>query len=138
MKELQQIIERYESDLEQLNLDVAAIAGWTDIKSWDNSPQSKVGKKTFVGTNAAHPELGHFVPNYVGSIDAIAKVLELMDIDWSTSSRGYALHLCTPKDGKPFLIETYGQTAAIALCKLLLQLAPKPKPQVQIIDDGGH
>jgi len=124
------------TSLEQLNLDVAAIAGWTDLKIWQ--PERNLARKTYQGVNLAHPELGHFVPNYVGSIDAIAKVLELMDIDWSTSSRGYALHLCTPKDGKPFIIETYGQTAAIALCKLLLQLAPKPKPQVQIIDDGGH
>ncbi len=138
MKELQQIIEQYESDLEQLNLDVAAIAGWENIEEWNPNPETRKPKKTFTGTNKKYPELGISIPDYTSDLNAIAKALELMSIDWSTSSRGYALHLCTPKDGKPFLIETYGQTAAIALCKLLLQLAPKPKPQVQIIDDGGH
>jgi len=34
-------------------------------------------------------------------------------------------------------LDALGETEAIALCKLLLQLVPKPEPQVQIIDDDG-
>ena len=127
------------TSLEQLNLDVAAIAGWENIEEWNPNPKTRKPKKTFTGINKKHPELGARIPDYTSDLNAIAKALELMGIDWSTSSRGYALNLCTPsfKDGKPFLIETYGQTPAIALCKLLLELAqtlPKSE-EVQVIDD---
>ena len=128
--------------LEQLNLDVAAIAGWENIEEWNPNPKTRKSKRTFTGTNKKHPELGVHIPDYTSDLNAIAKALKLMDIDWSTSSRGYALNLCTPsfKDGKSFVVEAYGQTPAIALCKLLLELAPtlpKPEPEVQIIDDDG-
>ena len=65
-------------DLIELNLKVAAIAGWTDIEVWN----PKAIKISYVGTNLAHPELGVHIPNYVESIDAIAKVFILLHIDW--------------------------------------------------------
>ena len=105
-----------------LNLKVAAIAGWTEIKEWER----KAVKKAFVGTNKSHPELGIFVPNYIESLDAIAKVFLHLELHWKLvaawDGRAYAStnHNGQPKDS------LVGSTPAIALCELLISIDPTP------------
>ena len=119
--------------LSDLNLKVAAIAGWTDIKEWDR----KALKKAFVGTNKSHPELGIFVPNYVESLDAIAKIFLHFELQWNLfaawDGRTYASsnQAGQPKDAQ------VGSTPAIALCELLIAINPtpeKPKPKIAVIE----
>lgn len=114
------ILNASDQEIELLNRKVAAIAGWTDIKVWD----SKNPKKTLIGTNLAHPEMGIFVPNYVGSLDAIAKVLNQFKINWTVSADGDSFSLLEGKKGLDH--ETCGATPAIALCKLLIAINPEP------------
>ena len=118
--------------LSDLNLKVAVIAGWTDIKEWDG----KAVKKTFVGTNKSHPELGIFVPNYIESLDAITKVFLCLKLNWGSSvgwdGLSYVKHYANGKD-----IGCSGKTPAIALCKLLIEIDPtpeKPKPKIAVIE----
>jgi hypothetical protein len=110
------------SPLEQMNLDVAAIAGWENVEPWN----LKLPKRVYVGTNKKHPDLGIFVPNYVSDLNAITKVFDRLNLGWTLSSLGYAS--CS-------VLGAYAETPAIALCKLLLELSPQP--QVQVIDDNG-
>jgi len=126
------------SELELLNLKVAAIAGWTDIEEWQPDPKNPRTRKTFQGINLAHPELGRFVPNYVEDLNAIALVFQYHQLNWEASvawnGRSYAKDYHFNKN--------YGEEAnslAIALCKLLVSINPEPiKPQVQVIDDDGE
>lgn len=111
------------TELEQLNLKVAAIAGWTDIEVWQQNRNLPI--KTFQGENKAHPELGKFVPNYVGSIDAIANVFDRLKLGWTLSSLGYAS--CG-------ILGVYANLPAIALCKLLLEINPKPEIKPEVIE----
>ena len=108
-------------DLIELNLKVAAIAGWTDIEAWN----PKAIKISYVGTNLARPELGIHIPSYVESIDAIAKVFILLHIDWSSkvawNGRAYASNYGFGKDKRK-----EGESLAIALCKLLIAINPDP------------
>lgn len=100
------------TELEQLNLKVAAIAGWENIKEWNPSHKPK---KVFQGTNKKHPELGIFVPDYTRDLDAIAPLVA-------------------------HLVASSEISLAHALCKLLLELAPnlpKFELEVQVIDDDG-
>lgn len=122
------------TELELLNLKVAAIAGWTDIKIWNPSAL----KKSYTGVNLAHPELGVHIPNYVESIDAIALVFQYHQLNWDASvawnGRSYAKDYHFNKN--------YGaeaQNLALALCKLLLKINPDPikKQEVAVIDDDG-
>ena len=113
------------TELEQLNLKVAAIAGWTDIEVWQLERNLPI--RTFQGENKAHPELGKFVPKYVESIDAIVKVFALHDINWTVNSYACAFTIA------PYA-ETLGDTPAIALCKLLLELNPKPETKPEVIE----
>jgi hypothetical protein len=110
------------TELEQLNLKVAAIAGWENIDIWC----IRKAKKTFIGDNKKHPELGKFVPDYTSDLNAIAKIFGDLNRGWTLSSLGYAA--CG-------IFDVYAETPAIALCKLLLEL--HPEPQVQIIGDDG-
>ena len=118
------ISQDYKDDLTllDLNLKVAAIAGWTDIKEWER----KALKKAFVGTNKSHPELGIFVPNYIESLDAIAKVFLHFELCWKLvvawDGRAYA---SSKQNGQHDAL--VGSTPAIALCKLLIEIAPTPK-----------
>lgn len=113
------------TELEQLNLKVAAIAGWTDIEVWQ--PDRNLPIKTFQGENKAHPELGKFVPKYVESIDAIVSVFALHNINWNVDSNDCAYSL------DPY-VETLGDTPAIALCKLLIELNPKPIAKAEVLE----
>ena len=125
-----------DEDLEQINLAVAVIAGWTDIKEWDR----KALKKAFVGTNKSHPELGIFVPNYIESIDAIAKVLLHFQLPWHLVVAWDGRTCASSKDSKRFNgfnDSQVGSTPAIALCKLLIAISPtieKPEPEIAVIE----
>lgn len=124
--------------LEQLNLDVAAIAGWENIEEWNPNPKTRKPKRTFTGTNKKHPELGIHIPDYTSDLNAIANALNQFRIDWTVSADGDAFSLSEGKNGLD--VEVSGETPAIALCKLLLELAsnlPKSEPEIQVIDDDG-
>jgi hypothetical protein len=118
------------TELEQLNLDVAAIAGWKDIKPWNTSRNQEVQPKNrlFVGKHD-RKELGIHVPDYTSDLNAIVAVFGFEKLDWTLSSLGYAA--CG-------IIGIYAKSPAIALCKLLLELAPnlpKFEPEIQVIED---
>ena len=125
-------------DLIKLNLKVAAIAGWNDIEAWN----PKAIKISYVGTNLARPELGIHIPSYVESIDAIAKVFILLDIDWSSkvawNGRAYASNYgCGKNKRKERKERKEGESLAIALCKLLIAINPdpiKPAPKKEDIE----
>ena len=134
--QVEQAIATELTSLEQLNLDVAAIAGWENIEEWSLNPRVQKPKRVFQGTNKHHPELGIFLPDYVNDFNAIAKCLDRFKIYWSVFADGYAFSLVEGKEGLD--CEAYGETPAIALCKLLLELNPKPEPEVQVIDDDGE
>lgn len=116
--------------LEQLNLDVAAIAGWENIEEWNPNPKTRKPKRTFTGTNKKHPELGVHIPDYTSDLNAIVAAFDAEKLGWTLSSLGYASCGITG---------AYAETPAIALCKLLIELAPNlPKSEeVQVIDDDG-
>lgn len=118
------------TELEQLNLKVAAIAGWESVEIWNLN----IAKKTFTGTNKKHPELGNFVPDYTSDLNAITKVFRRLnlfyELAWMSKSNLARANDINDREVK-------AETEAIALCKLLLRLA-KPKPDIQIIDDDGE
>lgn len=128
--------------LELLNLQVAKKAGWTDIKVWNPSAI----KKSFVGVNLAHPELGVHIPDYTQSLDAIVKVFELLDIEFELT------RLPIMPNGAKQYITYSGNTnrqkdlnnPALALCKLLLAINPNPiapllkEEAIAVIDDDGE
>ena len=116
-------------DLIELNLKVAAIAGWTDIEVWN----PKAIKISYVGTNLAHPELGVHIPNYVESIDAIVAVFNFLGLDWNIGKNCDAYSLI----GSKLDVNAFGETPAIALCKLLIAINPdpiKPVPKKEDIE----
>ena len=107
----------------ELNLKVAAIAGWENIEEWNPSNKPK---KVFQGTNKKHPEIGIFVPDYVRDLNAIAAVFKWLKICYrltylpamhGTDSACRATTLTCP-------VDCCGDNEAIALCKLLLELTP--------------
>lgn len=120
--------------LEQLTLEVAARIGWENIRLWNDDPKTTITKKTFIGENKQHPELGIFVPNYAENLDAITFVFRSFNLFYQLAWMSKS-NLARANDIND--IEAKAETEAIALCKLLLRLAPKPEPQVQIIDDDG-
>ena len=111
----------------RLNLQVAAIAGWTDIEEWHPNPKEEKAAKVYQGTNLSHPEWGKFVPKYVESIDAITKVFDLLGFEWSVTSDCYAF----VTSQNELIAESNGETPAIALCNLLLEINPTPIKPVQ-------
>ena len=121
---------------QEINLAVAAIAGWTEIENWNTSATNK----TYIGTNAAHPELGKFIPNYVESLDAIVKVFKSLRICYRLVYLP-AMHKTDASCRATNLVSTVDHCSdneALALCKLLLAINPDPiKPNVAIIDDDG-
>jgi hypothetical protein len=104
------------TELEQLNLKVAAIAEWENIEIWNLN----VTKKTFAGNNKKHPELGNFVPDYTSDLNAIFAAFKSLDLKCSVSSSG---------DAWNFTKDVCGETPAIALCKLLIELT-KSEPEI--------
>lgn len=127
--------------LELINLQVAAIAGWENIEIWN--PHAI--KKSYVGVNLSHPELGIHIPNYVGSIDAIWEVFEYLSL------KDFQVAECSGVDGiggsyealqcigSHEILAQYGETPAIALCKLLLAINPEPiTVGIAVIDDDGE
>lgn len=130
------------TNIEEINLAVAAIAGWTEVELWNPSATNK----TYIGTNAAHPELGKFPPKYTESLDAIWKVFECLGIkDFQVTEcsgiygleKPYEALLCV--NSHETLVQ-YATTPALALCRLLIAINPAPiaPPQVAIIDDDGE
>ena len=112
-----------------LNLKVAAIAGWTEIKEWER----KAVKKAFVGTNRSHPELGIFVPNYTESLDAIWGVFNKLQLksfnvgEVSELNTGFAYEACISISSFGVQdIQRRAETPAIALCELLIAINPTP------------
>ena len=65
--------------------------------------------------------------NYVESIDAIAKVFDLLGFEWSVTSDCYAF----VTSQNELIAESNGETPAIALCNLLLEINPTPIKPVQ-------
>jgi hypothetical protein len=105
-------------ELIELNLKVAKIAGWTNIEIWN--PHAI--KKSYVGTNLAHPELGIHIPKYVESIDAIVAVFDFLGLDWNIGKDCDAYSFVDNK----LNVNAFGETPAIALCKLLVAINPEP------------
>jgi|688.fasta_scaffold625980_2 hypothetical protein len=129
---------------EEINRAIAAIAGWTEIENWNTSAT----KKTYIGTNATHPELGKFIPNYVESLDAIIALLDQLDLNYEIMR--YSKHdkvkrfLIVFQDRDPEFKDAehpfypWHDNLSLGLCKLLLAINPDPiKPNVAIIDDDG-
>lgn len=111
---------------------VAEIAGWTGVQEWQPDPKNPRPRKTYEGTNLAHPELGGFVPNYVEDLNAIANVFLLLKLQWDLvvawDGRAYA---SSNKIGQPDNTQV-ADTPALALCKLLVAINPDPiKPKVE-------
>lgn len=136
--------------LEQLNLDVAAIAGWENIEEWNPNPKTRKPKKTFTGTNKKHPELGVHIPDYTSDLNAIENLLDRLDVAYQV----IRWKIGNQKIGKYNIVfqgvgAEYRDKSAnnyawfdslpLGLCKLLLELAPTlPKSEeVQVIDDDG-
>ena len=124
--------------LEELNLKVAAIAGWINIAPWRDR------SKTLVGTNMMRPELGKFVPVYTKDLGAIFDVVtrRMGELKASFGVQNFpALYYSPP--GKPYLAYGYGYnfyeaTPALALCRLLLAIAPilsNTESEVKSIDE---
>ena len=137
------------TELEQLNLKVAAIAGWTNIKPWNTSRNQEVQPKNrmFVGTNKNHPELGIFVPDYTSDLNAIVAVFKQFKVCYRFTyipvmeGLGAACRATTLTRHSANAADIYADTEAIALCKLLLELVPnlsKPEPEIQVIDDDSE
>lgn len=111
----------------ELNLAVAAIAGWENIQEWNPSHKPK---KVFQGTNKKHPELGIFVPDYTSDLNAIIAVfVRCMGTLGCHFQLDFAPSEYYSPPSKAFLAAGFGhhvydESPAIALCKLLLKLAP--------------
>jgi hypothetical protein len=131
---------------EEINLAVAAIAGWTEIENWNTSAT----KKTYIGTHAAHPELGKFIPKYTEGLDAIVALLDQLDLNYEIMR--YSKHdkvkrfFIVFQDRNPEFKDAehpfypWHDNLPLGLCKLLLAINPTPiaPPQVAIIDDDGE
>lgn len=117
------------TELEQLNLKVAAIAGWEKIEVWN----PHVAKKTFTGWNEKNPKLGIFVPDYTSDLNAIVSVFDAFDLDWNIGKDCNAYNCHGQGDGIG-IIEEYAETPAIALCKLLIELNPKLETKPEVIE----
>ena len=123
------------TELEQLNLKVAAIAGWTDIKVWDNSrsQERKPKKRLFVGNND-RKELGIFVPDYASDLNAIADLVNrfcfidgrIYKVTFEPSDPEYGslgeFRVFSEDIHRKY--EAFGISMALALCAFLLELHP--------------
>lgn len=107
--------------IEEINLAVATIAGWTEIEPWYSSGSFPDILK---GTNAAHPELGIFIPKYTESLDAIYGLMH--NILAKLNATFTLQYLCTESrfSARAMGQLTYADTPALALCKLLIKINP--------------
>jgi hypothetical protein len=122
-------MENVDLSEQEVNLAVAAIAGWKEIELWNNDPKSTIVKKTFVGTNESHRELGMYIPEYVSDLNAIVSLFGQLRLLWSlTNYENYSSAVLvdsTDIDGFGSSIKSEdAPTPALALCKLLLAIAP--------------
>lgn len=118
------------TELEQLNLKVAAIAGWEKIEIWN----PHVAKRTFTGWNEKNPSLGVFVPDYTSDLNAIVTVFYAFEIPFDfTYSPACESHDDQFIAWSQLRFRQEARSPAIALCKLLLELAPNlPKPELKL------
>jgi hypothetical protein len=99
----------------ELNLKIAAYAGWTNVREWEFSTENR---PAYVGNNP-HPDCGIFVPDYVGSLDVVVplmlelKIYPRIDLYSETISYGG----CAGYGDKPL---------AKALCELIVEVNPTP------------
>ena len=129
------------TELEQLNLKVAAIAGWESVEIWNLN----VAKKTFTGANKKHPELGNFIPDYTSDLNAIVAVFMQVGLLPELISTKPSLYRKNEVEWAAIHKSPFGagytrftdSNPAIALCKLLIELT-KPEPEIQVIDDDGE
>lgn len=133
---------------EEILIAVAMIAGWTDIKIWNPSAL----KKSYTGVNLAHPELGVHIPNYVEDLNAVEKLLDLLDANYQVMRYGkkhdkvkkyFVVFEGLKPDYQDKLSPNYPwfDSLPLGLCKLLLAINPepiKPEPEVTVIDDDGE
>jgi hypothetical protein len=122
------------TELEQLNLKVAAIAGWENIEEWSPNPKTRKPKRTFTGTNKKHPELGIFVPDYTGDLNAIADLVNrfcfidgrIYKVTFEPSDPEYGslgeFRVFSEDIHRKY--EAFGISMALALCAFLLELHP--------------
>lgn len=102
------------SENELITLQIAAIAGWTNITVWN----PRVTRITYTGTNEKHPELGILVPNYAESLDAITAVFRDLNINYQVSEfDDYCEAEAVHKN-----IYKFEATPSLALCKLLIAI----------------
>lgn len=125
------LVERYQlqqvDNLTELNLKVAAIAGWTDITVWQ--PERNLAIKTYEGVNKASPEIGSFVPNYAEDLNAIFALFKLLSIEFHLTNEHQVVshnYFQASSLQKESWIKSLGETPAIALCKLLIAINPQP------------
>ena len=119
-----------EQELDELNLQVAAIAGWTDIAVWE--PERNLPIKTYQGTNNAHPEFGKFVPKYVEDLNAIVLLLESLKIYPAIDFTNDCVYYMGRAEYTFNFSE--GFRVALALCKLLIAINPQPISKPEIIE----
>jgi len=129
----------------ELNLKVAAIAGWENIQEWNPSHKPK---KVFQGTNKKHPELGIFVPDYVRDLNAIESLLDRLDVGyqvirWKTGNQKSGKYniffegIAAEYRDKSATNYVWFDSLPLGLCKLLLERAPQLS-DVKTIDDDGE
>lgn len=114
------------NELIELNLKVAAIAGWTEIRELCTNLNQEIQpkKQLYAGKNDSENIHG-FIPDYVGDLNAIFAVFKSLDLRCSVSSQGAAWN---------FTKDVYAETPAIALCKLLLEINPMPETNPEAIE----
>ncbi len=132
-------IDEIADPLLELNLAVAAIAGWENIQEWNPNPKTEKPKKVFQGTNKKHPELGIFVPDYTRDLNAIIAVFtDCMGTLGCHFQLDFAPSEYYSPPSKPFLAAGFGhhvydESPAIALCKLLLGIAPTLSGELETV-----
>jgi hypothetical protein len=115
-----------DTELEQLNHAIAAIAGYTNIKHLDTSRNQEIQpkKKRFVGTNKKHPDRVRYIPDYVTDLNVIWHlfdgILGLSPCLIKCQGEGY--RDVSVYDASCLLYSMSGETPAIALCKLLVAI----------------
>jgi len=110
-----------------LSLKVALIDGWEDIRLFNTASP----KYSFVGTNERlKHQYGVHIPDYAESLDAIWGVfsqLQLKSFDVreiSELNTGFAYEACISFSFSIQDIQRRAETPAIALCELLIAIAP--------------
>ena len=137
---------------EQINLAIAKIASWTEIKLWNTrSPFGLEDKspnplRVYQGTNEAHPELGTFIPKYTEDLGAINDLLDELDLNyeimrWGGEHKKAGKYFIVFENFKPDYQDVnhpfypWFVSLSFGLCKLLLAINPDPiVPKVAVIE----